>query len=61
MPHRLPISVWLRYMKWKPSNLSELTPLYLKIKLTHLGSETSKYENITSAQLEFTRIELHNS
>ena len=32
--------------KWKPPNLSELTPIIFNTGLTHLGSEAFKYFNI---------------
>ena len=30
-------------LKWRPSNLSELTSMVFNMELTHLGSEASKY------------------
>ena len=32
------------YDKWRPSSLSDLTPIISNIELTHLGSEVSKYK-----------------
>ena len=33
---------WSIYYKWRPPNLSELTPITFNKDLTHLGSEASK-------------------
>ena len=32
-------------MNWRPTSLSELTPVIFKVELTHLDSDASNYYN----------------
>ena len=39
---------------WRPSNLSELTPIIFNIELNHLGSEAPNYETKHSVRSTMT-------
>ena len=37
---------------WRPTSLSELTPIIFNMELTHLCSEVSKYQQNTTSSLD---------
>ena len=36
--------VWISKYNWRPLSLSELIPMILNMRLSHLGSEASSYD-----------------
>ena len=38
--HTIIIDTWIN--RWSPSSLSKLTPIIINMKITHLGSKSSK-------------------